>query len=86
MRLPIIKQISNFIQDNDVDYVHETLEVLENLGEARGIKEEELDVIGELMSNLFGALEVQELIKGGMTQKEALNTFMKRVMSISGKQ
>ena len=34
------------------------------------------------MSNMEGALEVQKLIKGGMTQKEALNDFMKRVTSV----
>ena len=56
--------------------------MFEDLIDARGIKDEELDVIGELMSNMEGALEVQKLIKGGMTQKEALNDFMKRVMSI----
>ena len=82
MRLPIIKHVSNFIQKNDQDWVIETLELLEDLCDARGIKDEELDVIGELMSNLEGALEVENLIKEGMTQKEALNTFMKRVSSI----
>ena len=82
MRLPLIKQLSTFIQTNDSDYITETLEVLENLCDARGIKDEELDVIGELMSNMEGALEVQNLIDEGMTQKEALNTFMKRVMSV----
>lgn len=82
MRLPIIKHVSNFIEKNDQDYIEETLKVLEDLIDARGIKDEELDVIGELISNLEGALEVQKLIKSGMTQKEALNTFMKRVMSI----
>ena len=82
MRLPLIKQLSNFIQDNDQDYISETLEVLEDLCDARGIKDEELDVIGELMSNMEGALEVQNLINDGMTQKEALNAFMKRVMSV----
>lgn len=82
MRLPIIKHLSNFIENNDEDFIVETLEVFEDLIDARGIKDEELDVIGELMSNMEGALEVQKLIKGGMTQKEALNDFMKRVMSI----
>ena len=82
MRLPIIKHLSNFIQENDEDYITETLEVFEDLIDARGLKDEELDVIGELMSNMEGALEVQKLIKGGMTQKEALNDFMKRVMSV----
>jgi hypothetical protein len=85
MRLPIIKHISNFIENNDEDYIVETLEVFEDLIDARGIKDEELDVIGELMSNMEGALEVQKLIKQGKTQKEALNEFMKRVTSI-GKQ
>lgn len=82
MRLPLIKQLSNFIQENDQDYLTETLDVLEDLCDARGIKEEELDVIGELMSNIEGALEVEKLIKEGKPQKEALNEFMKRVMSV----
>lgn len=79
MRLPIIKSTVEFITDNDIDYIHETLDVLEMLCEARGIKEEELDVIGELMSNLYGAIEVQNMIDSGRSQKEALNDFMKRV-------
>jgi len=82
MRLPVIKHLSNFIQENDSDYIVETLEVLEDLIDARGIKDEELDVIGELMSNLEGALEVQKMINDGESQKEALNAFMKRVMSV----
>lgn len=82
MRLPVIKHISNFIENNDEDWVTETLELLEDICDARGIKDEELDVIGELMSNLEGALEVQKLINEGSTQKEALNEFMKRVTSI----
>lgn len=82
MRLPIIKQVSNFIQTHDQDWVVETLELLEDVCDARGIKDEELDVIGELMSNLEGALEVEKIIKEGKTQKEALNEFMKRVSSI----
>ena len=82
MRLPIIKHLSTFIENYDQDYIEETLTVFEDLIDARGIKDEELDVIGELMSNMEGALEVQKLIKGGMTQKEALNDFMKRVTSI----
>lgn len=82
MRLPIIKHVSNFIEKNDEDWVVETLELLEDICDARGIKDEELDVIGEMMSNLEGALEVKKLIDQGMTQKEALNEFMKRVTNI----
>lgn len=69
----------SFIEANDEDYVIETLETLEHLIDAPGIKDEELDVIGEILSNLSGALEVAKEIKSGKTQREALNEFMSRV-------
>ena len=80
MRLPVIKHIVQFIENNDQDYVTETIETLENLIECEQLKDEELDVIGELLSNFYGAIEVDELIKQGTPQKEALNTFMKHVV------
>lgn len=80
MKLPVIKHINSFIQKNDQDYVIEAIEVLEHLSESSAIKEEEIDVIGELISNMYGALEVQKLIKEGKTEKEALNEFMQRVL------
>lgn len=64
---------------NDEDYVTETMETLENLIEAPGIKDEELDVIGELLSNYAGALEVHKEIQSGTPKRDALNGFMKRV-------
>lgn len=80
MRLPLIKHIVQFIGQNDQDYVNETIETLENLIECENLKDEELDVIGELLSNLYGAIEVDTMIKQGVPQKEALNGFMKRVV------
>ncbi len=80
MKLPVIKHLNNFITENDEDYINETLEVLEDLAEAKGLKDEELDVIGELISNMYGALEVNKMIKDGTPEKEALNTFMQRVL------
>jgi hypothetical protein len=80
MKLPIIKHLSQFIEENDQDYLVETIEVLEALTEVSSLKDEELDVIGELISNMYGALEVHKMTKDGMDQKEALNTFMKRVL------
>lgn len=80
MKLPVIKQLTHFISENDEDFVLETIETLESITEVPSLKEEELDVIGELLSNLYGALEVNKSIKEGMTQKEALNGFMQRVM------
>lgn len=80
MKLPIIKQLNQFIEENDQDYLIETIEVLDALTEIPSLKEEELDVIGELISNMYGALEVHKLVKEGMDKKEALNSFMQRVL------
>ena len=80
MRLPIIKHALDFIDQNDEDWVVETLDLLEHMADAKGIKDEELDVIGELISNLSGALEVHNEIKNGADSKTALNDFMKRVV------
>jgi len=80
MKLPVIKHLITFIESNDEDYIVEAIEVLEDLTEVSSIKDEELDVIGELISNMYGALEVNTLIKNGTPKKEALNGFMKRVL------
>ncbi|WP_353128450.1 DUF6952 family protein [Parapedobacter pyrenivorans] len=80
MKLPIIKHLAEFIEQNDQDYILETIETLESLTEVPSLKDEELDVIGELISNLYGAIEVDKLVKTGMERKEALNVFMKRVL------
>lgn len=80
MKLPVIKHLTNFIEDNDEDYLLETIETLEALTEVPSLKDEELDVIGELISNMYGALEVNKTIKEGTPKKEALNAFMKRVL------
>ena len=75
MKLPIIKHLTQFIEENDQDYVNETIEVLEALCEVPSLKDEELDVIAELISNMYGAVEVDKMVKAGMPKKEALNTF-----------
>ncbi|MFP9098276.1 DUF6952 family protein [Flavobacterium sp. RHBU_24] len=80
MKLPVIKHLTEFIEQNDQDYIIETLEVLEALTEVPSLKDEELDVVGELISNMYGALEVHKMIKDGMSKKEALNGFMMRVL------
>jgi hypothetical protein len=80
MRLPLIKHLVQFIEENDEDYVVETLETLEDLTDSAAIKDEELDVLGELISNMYGALEVSKSIQAGTDKKQALNDFMKRVL------
>jgi len=79
MRLPIIKTLVES-GEFDEDYMEEAIEVLLLISEARGVKDEELEVIGELISNISGAQEVMIEIKNGTPQKEALNGFMKRVV------
>lgn len=80
MRLPIIKHAVDFIEANDEDWVNETIEFLEHMADAKGMKDDELEVIGELLSNFYGALEVHKDMKSGTARKEALNKFMERVM------
>ena len=80
MKIPVIKHLTNFIEKNDEDYIIETIEVLEDLTEVPTLKDEELDVIGELISNMYGALEVHKEIKKGTPKRDALNGFMKRVL------
>ena len=80
MKIPIIKHLVNFVEANDEDYIHETIEVLESLADVPTLKDEELEVIGELISNLYGAIVVNKEITDGTPKKEALNGFMKRVL------
>jgi len=80
MRLPLIKHVHSFIAENDEDFVNEAIKVLEHLSESSAITDEELDVIGELLSNLYGGLEVAKMVKEGKSEKDAGNIFMKRVL------
>ena len=80
MRLPVIKGLVDFIETHDEDYLNESAEVLEHLSQVKGIKQDELIVIGELLSNIFGALEVTQEIRRGKEKNKALNAFMQRVV------
>ena len=77
MKLPVIKQIQ---RNSAQEEIEQTIAVLEVISEASSVKEEEMNVIGELISNCCGALEVQEMIATGASEKDALNGFMKKVM------
>ena len=80
MKLPIIKNLVKFANERDQDFLLETAETLEALSETNGLKDNELDVLGELISNIYGAVEVCEMVNNGQTEKDALNGFMKRVL------
>ncbi|MGN7785954.1 DUF6952 family protein [Niabella sp. 22666] len=77
MKLPVIRQIQ---RNCSATQIESAIAVLESISEASSIKEDELDVIGELISNCCGALEVHEMVAAGQTEKDALNGFMKKVM------
>lgn len=77
MKLPVIKQIQ---RTSSVEEIESAIKVLENTSEAATLKEEDRDIIGELISNMCGALEVHQLIADGFSEKDALNSFMKKVM------
>lgn len=78
MKLPVIRHLQ---KNNDQEKLENTLEVLESFCDHRSVTDEEMDVIGELISNICGALEVQKMIDEGMAEKDAANTFMQKVLS-----
>lgn len=77
MKLPVIRQ---FYQNQTVENLEKTLEVLESFTEFRGTTEEDMNVAGELITNICGALEVHEKVKEGMAERDALNSFAQKVL------
>lgn len=80
MKLPIIKHFLDFMEQKDEDFLHESIETLEALTEVPSLKDEELNVIGEILSNMYGALEVKKATDEGEPRTKALNGFMSRVL------
>jgi hypothetical protein len=85
VKLPVIKSALEFIEQNDEDFILETIEVIEHLAMGKGFSEKEIDTLAELLSNLHGTIEVHKKIKEGANKKDALNDFMKRVLGSIGK-
>lgn len=80
MKLPVIRTIVSNEELADIDF-KAAVRVLETLAEARGLTDEELDVIGEIISNIEGAKVVWDDHRHyGTPLKEALNKFMQRVI------
>lgn len=81
MKLLVIKHLATFIEERDQDFVVEAIETLEHLSELSSLKDEELDMIGELISNMYGAIEVDKMVKEeAISTKEAAKKFMDRVL------
>lgn len=77
MKLPVIRHLQ---RNNDEVKLQHTIEVLENFTEHRSVSEEEMDVIGELLTNLCGAVEVHKMIEDGVPERDAANNFVKKVL------
>lgn len=77
MKLPIIRHLQ---KNSNPQKLENTLEVLETFCDHRSVSEVEIDVVGEIISNICGALEVQKMIDEGMPERDAANTFMKKVL------
>lgn len=77
MKLPAIRHIQ---QNNSTSQIESCIEVLESYTEYNRITDEELDVIGELITNLCGAVEVQKMIAEGMPERDAANAFAQKVI------
>ncbi|UZH55455.1 hypothetical protein JRG66_00710 [Salinimicrobium tongyeongense] len=78
MKLPVIRHLQ---KNNEKEKLENTLEVLESFCDHRSVSEAEMDVVGELISNICGALEVQNMIDEGMPERDAANNFMQKVLS-----
>jgi len=77
MKLPVIRHIQ---RNNSTIQIENCIEVLESYSEYNRITEEEMDIIGELITNLCGAVEVQKMIDDGMPERDAANAFAQKVL------
>ncbi len=77
MKLPVIR---HFQRNNSTAQIENCIEVLESYTEYNRITDEELDIIGELITNLCGAVEVHKMIEDGMPERDAANTFAQKVL------
>ncbi|MES2829064.1 MAG: hypothetical protein V4687_12950 [Bacteroidota bacterium] len=77
MKIPVIRQL---FQNSTPEDLEATLNVLEAFCEFRGVHENEIDVAGELITNICGALEVHASVNAGAVEKDALNAFAQKVM------
>ena len=77
MKLPVIRHIQ---RNNSTIQIDNCIEVLESYSEYNRITEEEMDIIGELITNLCGAVEVHKMIDDGMPERDAANAFAQKVL------
>jgi len=77
MKLPVYK---NLAKSASSEAMENALEVLEIYADSPAVKDDEREAIGEIISNICGAMEMKSMIEGGMSERDAANHFMKRVL------
>lgn len=77
MKLPVIKHLQ---KNNDLESLQNTINVLESFTEHRSVTDTDMDVVGELLTNLCGAVEVHQMIADGMSERDAANGFAQKVL------
>lgn len=77
MKLPVIKHLQ---KNNSAEALQHTIDVLESFTEHRSVGDTEMDVVGELITNLCGAVEMHEMIASGMSERDAANGFAQKVL------
>jgi len=78
MKLPVIRHLQ---KNNDKEKLQNAAAVLESFTEHRSATDADRDVIGELLTNIFGAIEVHDLVENeGMREIDAANAFAQKVM------
>lgn len=77
MKLPVIR---HFQKNNSPAQIQNCIEVLESYSEYNRITDEEMDMVGELITNLCGAAEVHQMIADGMPERDAANAFAQKVL------
>ncbi len=77
MKLPVIRHLQ---KNNSTVQIEKCIEVLESYCEYNRITDEELDIIGELITNLCGAQEVHQMIEDGVPERDAAKSFVQKVM------
>jgi len=77
MKLPVIKHLQ---KNNSKEQLEHTIDVLESFSEHSSVTESEMDVVGELITNLCGAVEMHAMIANGASERDAANGFAKKVL------
>ncbi len=77
MKLPVIKHLQ---KNNSAEALQHTIDVLESFTEHRSVGNTEMDVVGELITNLCGAVEMHAMIASGMSERDAANGFAQKVL------